>query len=618
MKSLNLTHSRDKILASIAFCLSLFMTHLTAQCPKLIWSDEFDGTALDITKWSYEIGDGCNIGLCQWGNNELQWYAQDNVSVSNSILKITAKKETVQNRNYTSGRIRTLSKGDIKYGRIEARMKMPVGQGIWPAFWMLPTDYVYGIWPQSGEIDILEYLGHDRATILGTIHYGMPWPNNSYSTKTFTLTEGGFNDSFHNYVLEWTENDIKWFIDGYLYSTKTRSDLGNLRWPFDQKFHFLLNMAVGGNLPGNPNGSTVFPQTFEVDYVRVYDLVGNPYLSGSQKVPFMAKNVQYSLANVPATGSTIVWTTPAGATVVSGAGTKDIVINWGSVGGKIAATVTTPCGESKYELIVQVEPSLSTSIVLENFDKEARITKTFATGDFTDNFATPSPNDINKSALCGKYVRSAGQQYDVFIYDVSDVTNGADFTTAEKKFYIDINSNAPIGTTILLQLENKNTAQSSNYPTGRHSRYTAITTKQNEWERLSFVFTDKPDGSVSNSSINQLILLFAPNTNTGSTYYFDNFEIYAKNVLSTADIEKEYEIKMSPNPAKDALTLTVSKDKTIDSIEILDATGKSYFIQKNIFKSESNINIQSLNAGIYYLNIGFKDSRKVTKAFVKE
>ncbi len=617
MKSLSLTRSTDKILASIAFCLSLFITQLTAQCPKLIWSDEFDGTTLDLTKWSYQIGDGCDIGLCQWGNNELQWYSQNNVVVSNNTLKITAKRETVQNRNYTSGRIRTLSKSDIKYGRIEARMKMPVGQGIWPAFWMLPTDYVYGGWPQSGEIDILEYLGHDRATILGTIHYGMPWPNNSYSSKTFTLTEGGFNEGFHNYVLEWTENDIKWFIDGYLYSTKTRSDVGSSRWPFDQKFHFLLNMAVGGILPGNPNGSTVFPQTFEVDYVRVYDLVGSPYLSGSQKVPFMAKSVQYSLANVPA-GSTIVWTIPAGAMVVSGAGTKNIVINWGSVGGKIAATVTTPCGESKYELIVQVEALLSTAIVLENFDKEARITKTFASGDFTDNFSTPSPNDINKSALCGKYVRNAGQQYDVFSYNVSDVTNAADFSTAEKKFYIDINTNAPIGTSILLQLENKNAAQANNYPTGRHSRYTATTTKQNEWERLSFVFTDKPDGSVSNSSINQLILLFAPNTNTGSTYYFDNFEIYAKNVLSTADIEKEYDIQLSPNPAKDALTLIVNKDKIIGSIEILDATGKSYLIQKSILQSSANINIQSLSAGIYYLNIGFKDSRKVAKAFVKE
>ena len=610
----NLNHP---ILTACVILFTLCATHMEAQCPKIVWSDEFDGTTLDQTKWSYQMGDGCDINLCQWGNSELQWYSQNNVAVSSGTLKIVAKKETIQSRSYTSGRIRTLNKGDIKFGRIEARMKLPIGKGIWPAFWMLPTDNVYGGWPQSGEIDIMENVGHEPSNISGTIHYGNPAPNNSYSTKTFTLTEGDFTESFHNYALEWSENDIKWFIDGYLYATKTRSDVGGLRWPFDQKFHLLLNLAVGGNLPGSPNSSTVFPQTYEIDYVRVYDLLDAAYLKGGQKVAFMAKNSAYSIANFP-TGSTIAWTVPTGATIVSGNATKDLVVNWGTIGGKITATVTSPCGETKHELIVQVEPNMTTAVILENFDAEGKITLTSKTGEFTDNFATPSPNAINKSALCGKYIRNASQLFDILVYNIADVPNGLEFTTSEKKFYIDINSNAPIGTTILLQLEDKNVAKGTNYPTGRHSRYTAITTKQNEWERLSFAFTDRPDANLSSFSINQLILLFATNTNSGSTYYFDNFEIYAKPTTPTVDIASLYAVQLSPNPVSESLTLTVDKDKMIEHIEVFDVLGKRVLQQNNITHAERHINVQGLKAGLYYLTVLFKDSKRVSKAFVKE
>jgi beta-glucanase (GH16 family) len=606
-----------KVTAFFCIVFLLFYTNTQAQCPKLVWSDEFSGTTLDLTKWSYQIGDGCDINLCQWGNNELQWYAQDNVSVSNGSLKIIAKQQTIQNKAYTSGRIRTLNKGDIKYGRIEARMKMPIGRGIWPAFWMLPTDNVYGTWPQSGEIDIMEYLGQDPAIVLGTLHFGNLWPNNKYISKTFTLTEGGFNDGFHTFALEWSDNDIKWFVDGYLYSRKTSSDLSGSRWPFDQKFHFLLNMAVGGNLPGSPNSATIFPQTFEVDYVRVYDLVGAPYLEGNQKVPFMAKNSTYSIQNVPA-GSSIVWTVPSGVEIVSGSGTKDIVVNWGTVGGKISATVNNPCGESKIELNVQVEASFTKAVILENFDTPAKITLTSSLGTYTDNFATPSPNAINKSALCGKYVRNGTQQYDFLAYDVAEITNAGDFTTSEKRFYIDINSTAPIGTTILLQLENKIVAKGTNYPLGRHSRYTATTTKQNEWERLQFEFTDKPDPATANTAVNQLIILFSPNTFTNALYHYDNFEIYAKGLTSSADIDLYYNLQIAPNPVADILNITVDKDKTIENIEVVDVAGRTLFFQKSINNSTAQIGVQSLSSGTYYLNVSFKDSVKMTKTFVKE
>ena len=128
-----------------------------AQCPNLLWADEFSGTALDEAKWNYQLGTGCDEGICGWGNNELQYYKQENVTLSNGVLQITAKKERVRGSAYTSGRINTSAKGDWTYGRFEALIKLPEGGGLWPAFWMLPTDNVYGGWPESGEIDIMEY-----------------------------------------------------------------------------------------------------------------------------------------------------------------------------------------------------------------------------------------------------------------------------------------------------------------------------------------------------------------------------------------------------------------------------------------------------------------------------
>ena len=244
-----------------------------AQDYQLVWSDEFEGSELDLSKWEYMTGDGTAYGLPSgWGNNELQWYRPDNVTVENDHLVITAKKETYSGKNYTSARIRTINKGDWKYGRFEFRIKFPFGKGIWSAIWMLPTDNVYGGWAASGEIDIVEHLGHEPYNVHGTLHYGGPWPQNTHSGMSNTLQEGTFADDFHLFALEWEEGIIKWFVDDSLYQTQTSwsSTNGEFPAPFDQRFHLLINVAVGGNWPGNPDATTTFPQMLEVDYVRVY------------------------------------------------------------------------------------------------------------------------------------------------------------------------------------------------------------------------------------------------------------------------------------------------------------------------------------------------------------
>lgn len=243
---------------------------------QLVWSDEFDGTEIDRAKWSFDLGDGCDRGegLCGWGNNELQYYTDrpENAFISeNGTLVIRARREIPAYQGqyaYTSARLVTKNKGDWKYGRIDVRARMPVGRGLWGAIWMLPTDNKYGIWPKSGEIDIMEYLGHQPNRTFGTIHYGHDYWR--YTSEEYFLESGTFNEDFHVFTALWNEQCINILVDGEEYASFNRSTTLPTTWPFDQPFHLLLNLAVGGNLPGNPDGSATFPQVMEVDYVRVY------------------------------------------------------------------------------------------------------------------------------------------------------------------------------------------------------------------------------------------------------------------------------------------------------------------------------------------------------------
>lgn len=235
----------------------------------LVFEDEFDGAQVDPAKWQFQIGTGCP-SLCGWGNNELQYYRAENATVAGGLLTITAKQESFGGRDYTSARMRTQGLADFTYGKIEMRAKLPIGQGIWPAFWMLPTASPYGGWPVSGEIDIMEYVGQNPDEVFGTLHYGDP--NHTYSSSLTTLASDTFHDDFHVFGIEWEPNRITWTLDGVPYACKSHwvSSAAGYPAPFDQPFHLLLNMAVGGNLPGPPDGSTVFPQQYVIDWVRVW------------------------------------------------------------------------------------------------------------------------------------------------------------------------------------------------------------------------------------------------------------------------------------------------------------------------------------------------------------
>jgi beta-glucanase (GH16 family) len=241
----------------------------------LVWSDEFngpDGSSVDRTKWAVETGgDG-------WGNQELEYYTDRNENASvhegNLVIRALPEKYTGPDgvkRNYTSARLKTFGKFSQTYGRFEARIKIPYGQGMWPAFWMLGDDIDKVGWPACGEIDIMENIGKEPAIIHGSIH-GPGYVGSTGIEAPYTLSaKQRFADDFHIFVIEWDTDSIRFYVDKDLYVRRTRADLQpGWKWVFDKPFFLILNLAVGGDWPGNPDETTVFPQTMLVDYVRVY------------------------------------------------------------------------------------------------------------------------------------------------------------------------------------------------------------------------------------------------------------------------------------------------------------------------------------------------------------
>jgi beta-glucanase (GH16 family) len=239
---------------------------------ELVWSDEFNGTSVDTEKWNFEIGNGSN----GWGNNEKEYYTNrtDNADIVSGTLVITAKKESYGGYQYTSARMTTKNKGYWLYGRIEMSAKLPKGTGTWPAFWMMPQNNSYGTsyWPDNGEIDIMEYVGYEPGVIHGTVHTNK---NNGSSGISKTTMSSGIEDNFHIYAVEWSADSIKWFVDSKMYGYYLRQGRDWHYWPFDKEFFIIINFAVGGNWGGAKGiDDTVFPQTYEIDYIRVYQKTG--------------------------------------------------------------------------------------------------------------------------------------------------------------------------------------------------------------------------------------------------------------------------------------------------------------------------------------------------------
>jgi len=230
----------------------------------LVWSDEFEGASLNMDNWSFELGDGCPF-LCGWGNNELQVYTDENHKLEDGMLVISAKKDS--EGNYTSTRIITKGKREFQYGRIETRVKVATGAGLWPAFWALGSSIDTTPWPDCGEIDIMEYVGRKPGEVFTSVHTRSSFGN---TVNTQTTPYPNIEDDFHVYAIEWNDTFIEFFLDDnriYRYAPQFQNQEN---WPFDQPVYLLINLAIGGNFGGAVSNSLDFPRAFYIDYVRVY------------------------------------------------------------------------------------------------------------------------------------------------------------------------------------------------------------------------------------------------------------------------------------------------------------------------------------------------------------
>lgn len=349
----------------------------------LAWQDEFDGDEINRDNWTFDIG------ATGWGNNEWQHYTDrpENARIEDGMLVIEAREESYRGSDYTSARLKSQGLQRWQYGRIEARVQLPGGQGIWPAVWMLGDDFSEAGWPRSGEIDIMEFLGHDVTTVYGTVHgprySGSGGIGGSYTIEGADLTEG-----FHIFAVEWTPHGIEWLLDDEPFFT-LRPDEVPGEWVFDKPFFLIMNVAVGGAWPGYPDETTTFPQQLRIDYVRVYQQAAYPTPAPADLPPSPAETTPVHLAGLTiesdAAGRLTVYATvldaqdqPVTGVAVSatwigadqdGATTFSTDVNGvagpfmtvpGSDGGSAAFCVTGIAGEGyRYDTLVSVEPCIS-------------------------------------------------------------------------------------------------------------------------------------------------------------------------------------------------------------------------------------------------------------------
>ena len=278
MKRVHLAFAAMVAVGMVAMGLAISQQSADRPQYSLVWADEFNGpngSAPDPSKWTHDLGGN------GWGNDELETYTNrsQNAHIEDGNLVIQAAKEEFTGpdgvaRSYTSARLKSLGRFEPAYGRMEARIKIPSGQGMWPAFWMLGANAASVGWPQCGEIDIMENIGREPSIVHGTVH-GPGYSGLNGITALYALPDGRhFADDFHIFKVEWEPNALRFYADDHLYKTITKADLtSGAAWAFDHPFFIILNLAVGGNWPGSPDASTAFPQAMLVDYVRVYKLM---------------------------------------------------------------------------------------------------------------------------------------------------------------------------------------------------------------------------------------------------------------------------------------------------------------------------------------------------------
>ena len=333
--------------------IALLLLHATishAQCWKLVWADEFDGSLLDSSRWNTRIGN-------DWDLLHYNTDRTENIRVEDGVLRLIARRESYMGFDYTAALLHTERIAAWRYGRIEARMKLPGTQGFVPAFWLLPAQNRYGWWPDSGEIDIMEHPTHQPHTVYGTVHtaaYNLFGGSDGPQGSTVNLSD--FERAYHVYAVEWNDEQIDLYVDDIKYFTFANQDAGYTTWPFDQPFFIRLGLGVGGGWVGPPDNTTVFPASMEIDYVRVFQDLNDVTITGADYVLPDQQEVSYEVPDINGAGYS--WDVTGSAAIVSGQSTHRIAVDWEQVGGIVSVDVATDCGDRRVVYPVEVTTNM--------------------------------------------------------------------------------------------------------------------------------------------------------------------------------------------------------------------------------------------------------------------
>ncbi len=566
---------------AVAFLAQQKWSFAQETCNYLVWSDEFDiPGAPNPEKWGYDTGGG------GWGNNELQTYTD---SRSNSVVKDgkLVIKALKNNGAWTSARLITKGKGDWLYGRIEVKAKLPEGTGTWPAIWMLPTDWVYGGWPKSGEIDIMEHVGYDFGKVHGTIHTEAY--NHSIGTQLGDVVEvNRVATAFHVYAIDWTENEIIWYVDGDEYFRFENPHKTYREWPFDKRFHLLLNIAIGGNWGGaqgvDPN---LKEATMEIDYVKVFKKkVPAPVINGKKNVS-PGEELIFSTADVG--GVRYKWIFPDDVEVINGAGSSEVAVKWGNSGGDINLQLLSDCDT------VAAEP-FSVSTVFQPSGEQFEIP---FFDDQNNIFWQAVPGNSNQMQLSGTasliadYNISAPTENPFLRYEFQ---NPVDLTSFNK-LEIKLKTPSPAPGSFRVDLVDTN----GNINLNDLFKITSFET-DGEFHTYSYEFGQNPDGIYDLSTIKSIRIYvnygFFGKTGTGQ---IEIQSVALKNTSTGLNaVLSKKEPAVWPNPFSNFLQ--IRNYSPITKIEIFDTGGNLVFSKNNL--NSNKIELQpAIQPGLYLIKV---------------
>ncbi|MBW6533450.1 MAG: family 16 glycosylhydrolase [Mariniphaga sp.] len=542
-------------------------------CSYLVWSDDFEyNGAPDNEKWGYDIGGH------GWGNNELQNYTNSRINsfVQDGKLTIKAVKS---NGSWSSARLVTKGKGDWLYGRIEVKAKLPEGVGTWPAIWMLPTDWAYGGWPASGEIDIMEHVGYDFGTVHGTIHTEAF--NHSIGTQLGrSIDVENVSTEFHVYAIDWTEDEIVWYVDGVEYYRIENPNKTYKEWPFDKRFHLILNIAIGGNWGGaqgiDPN---LDEATMEIDYVKVFQKdLPKPVINGKKNAE---PNEKLFFSTIEIQGVRYKWSFPEGTEVTNGEGSAQVTVKWGNTGGNVQLELQSDCdtiaADPFFVSVVQKPSGESFEVPL--FDDQNNLLWQAVPG---------SSNQIEltgtASLIAGYEINATGENPHI-LYEFQ---NPIDLSSLAK-MEISLKTPEPVPGSFRIDLVDANGKVNQNDLFKMNSFE-----NDGNFHTYTYTFGQNPDGIYQLDLIKWIKVYI--NYGVFGKKGNGQVEIESIKLINTATFSHEIKsfnhLKVWPNPFQDKIR--VASAEPIQRLEVFDLTGKRIFEKLVQNQNSAELNLEGL------------------------